>query len=382
MVNDKRLFILILVFIGSIVILSFNQGFTGYSIYEGDEKISIEIDDALAGTTIRSELSFSSNTDSLSNGKIMVTGEAASWISLISEDYTFVPDYSTEIPIYIKIPEGTKEGKYEANIALLATNEEGSILEDQLISYVPVSVSVSQKELTEDFVIKNFTVYDAQYGERPYFKTVIESLGNKESNAKVSISIYDSKGILIFEDDLTAKFFSYEEKEIFSLIKEDLEKGKYYAKIKIGEESRSVSFSIVDEDSLKRSGELLYLETVTKEDDLVEIKAYFLNSGDNVEHVALIGEIKNNERIVEEFKTEDKIVAPGDYAIFSYSYSEPLSGAYSLEAGVGSKNVILAEKETKFYSQNAISLESNVVVIISLVMLLLLVSHFVLSRRK
>lgn len=384
MVEEKKIFIMLLFVIAGVLILSFTPGFTGYSIYEGEEGTSIVLSSVLAGSTVRSELKLENNADTLSYGKILATGEAAAWIQFVSEEYAFLPGLPTEIPVYISIPEGTAEGEYHAKIALLAVenDKEQNILEDQIISYIPVTIIVNQEKLENDFRIDGFTVYDAEQRGNIFFQVEISHLGNSPIQEDMTLSLYDNAGKLLFEQSFHPNFFAYEKKEFVSSFSTHLEEGKYYAKLHIDEESKSTDFRVVEDTSLKRKGELLYLETKVRDDHLVDVEAYFQNSGEGVEYVSLQGTVGHDDELVEEFQTDAQTVLPGDYTVFRYSYSDALQGAYLLDAEIASGNIVLAEKSVEFYSSDAISLESNVVVIISLVMLLLIVSHFMLSRRK
>lgn len=382
MVDEKKVLIVFLFVVAGILIISFSPGLTGYSIHEGEESPSLIITNALAGTTLRSELDLEVETDTVSYAKVMATGEAAAWVSFISEDYVFLPEQTSTIPLYISIPKGAEEGEYSAKIALLSVGEEGAVLEDQIISYIPISITVTSEEKEQGFALSSFTLYDTEEGGQVYFYAIVENLANTKQDGEMSILVYDKDGLLVLEQALNREFLAFEKKKIISSLSQSLPKGTYYAKLQIEEESESESFSVVEQESMKRNGELLYLETRVEEDSLVTIDAYFLNSGEGVEYVSLEGVIRQNEQSVESFRTEAQSVLPGEYEVFSYSYSKPLKGAYTLDAEIRSGNVVLAEESTEFYSSDAISLESNVIVIISLVMLLLIVTHFMLTRRK
>ncbi len=382
MADEKKILIVFLFIVAGVLIVSFSPGFTGYSISEGKNSPSISITDAIAGTTLRSELALEVETDEVSYAKIMVTGEFADWIHFISEDYVFLPNQKSTIPIYITIPEETKEGEYKAKIALLSIGDDGALLEDKIISYIPLSITITSEEKVNGFTINSFTLYDAESTDSVYFQTTVENLGNTNQKGDMKLYVYNDKGVLVLEQSLSPSFLAFEKKNIVSSLSEKFPEGKYYAKLKIREESKSASFSVVEKESLKRKGELLYLETRIEEDNLLTIDAYFLNSGESVESLILKGVVSQNEEKEESFITEKQIVLPGEYKVFSYSYSKPFNGAYKLNIEIISDNVVLAEGSTDFYSSEAISLESNVIVIISLVMLLLIVTHFMLSRRK
>jgi len=384
MVDEKKVIFLLVFVIAAVLLLSFHPGFTGYSILEEKSDASVIVEQALPGSTVRTELMLETNTDALSYGKLLATGEASSWIHFISEEYAFFPDMPTDIPIYISIPKDVEEGEYEAKIAVLAVSQdaEKNVLENQIISYIPVHITVSKEEQRNGFAVESFTVYTSEESGTVYFQSTIQNIGNTLENADILFSVYNSSGVLVGERSLQPSFFAYEEKNILSSISEKLPLGKYYAKLEAGGERASASFSVVADDSLERKGEIIALESRIEKDTLVYVDVYFKNSGEGIEHAKLTGEVFQDDAIVKSFETEAQNILPGEYAVFSYSYSEPLQGAYHLNAEIHSGNIVLAESSKEFYSSHAIRLESNVVVIISLVMLLLLVSHFMLSRRK
>ena len=385
MVDEKNILLVLVFVVGAVILLSFDPHFTGYSVKEDAAELSVTLLQVLPGEITKGELELQVNTDSVGYGIVLATGEAGQWITFTDEKYVFLPGIKTKIPFYVTVPEGTKEGRYTAKIALLAADsgEEGSILQNSIVSYIPVTITVSSVQKSASLAVDSLTVYTAEESdENVYFETVVSNLGNVGDTQDIHLDIYDMQGTIVHTQVIHSSFVAYEQKEIMSSFPEGLSRGKYYARTVIGNTSKSTSFSIVPDGSLKRKGELLALDTTVSKDNLVTITAYFKNTGESVVHAQLSGTVSQNDETVERFESDSQVLAPEQYTRFMYSYSELLSGSYALDAEIDSDHFVLAEEKKEFYSSHAVSLETNVVVILGLVMLLLLVSHYMLSRRK
>jgi len=381
MVHEKRILPVLAFVIGAIVLLSLNPSFTGYSVADGNEP-ALLIEEALPGSTIQARLPVQLNNDDLVSIKVVASGEAASWISFVEEEYHFLPEVESTVTLYVRIPDDTEPGEYTAKLALMSVEdaEKSSVLTDQIISYVPVNILVSSEQRT-GFAIPEFTVYDAEVGSEVYFHAIVENLGNSDTAPDTSIAIYNLQGGLVTERSLSPAFVAYEQKELTTSLSDGLSPGTYYGQITVGKESKSMRFAVVEE-HLKRNGEL-QSSTVTVEDNArVRIDTYFMNTGEAVIPAVLHGIVTQEGAVVTEFYTDEQIVLPGEYGIFSYSYAKDIHGEYTADVEVLSDNAVLAEVTKDFYSSDAISLETNVLVIFSLIMLLLIVSHYILSRRR
>ena len=383
---DEKKILLVLVFvIGAVVFLSFTPSFTGYSVSEDTGEPSVTLLHVLPGEITKGELDLEVNTDSVGYGTVLTTGEAGSWITFTDEKYAFLPELETKIPFYVTVPEGTEDGTYTAKIALLAADsgEEGSILQNSIVSYIPVTISVSSIQKSASLAVDSFTVYNAEESDdNVYFDAVVSNQGNVGDTQDIQIEIYDAEGTIVYTQTIHSSFVAYEQKDIMASFPEELDTGKYYARVLIGDASKSTSFSIVPEGSLKRKGEIIALDTAVTKDNLVTITAYFKNTGESVVDAHLSGTVSQNGETVESFESDSQVLGPEQYTRFSYSYSELLSGSYMVDAEIDYGNFVLAEQKKEFYSSHAVSLETNVIVILGLVMLLLLVSHYMLSRRK
>ncbi len=383
MIDEKKIILVLILVIGGVVILSLGDTLTGFSVNEGNTKVEVFVDNVLPGVLTKAELVFSMNTDTLSDIEVIVTGESSSWISLLQDRYGILPDTETTIPLYITVPEGTAPGEYNAKIAILSVNSEddSSLLQESILSYIPIIIRVVDEEIGEGYKLKTFVAYDTEFGEKNYFETNIENLVNTIQNEEIIIQVYNLNGEIVLESSFPTQFMALENKKIFSSF-DSLEEGQYYAKIIIDGQSKKDSFEILSKGELQKEGELLAIESVTQEEKLVKVYAYYKNTGESIQSIALHGDIIKQNKLVETFNTEEQIIPPGETKEFIYTYSRTLNGAYTLEAQFVENNIVLAQGETEFYSSNAITLESNIIVIISLIMLLLIVSHFMLSRRK
>ena len=385
MVNEKKILVVLIFVIGAVLFLSFGPQLTGYTVSEKNGEPSATITNVVPGEPTKGELHIEVTTDTLSYGKVLATGEAASWISFIDEKYAFIPDVETKIPFYVTVPEGTAEGSYEAKVALLSEEggEDSSIIQDSIISYIPITITVTQEETEGSIHIDSFTVYTTEENEKDvYFQAELSQDGNVGKEEEITIEIYDTEGTILATKSIPSQFLAYEQKTLIASFPQEFGQGKYYARIVTDDQTKSTSFSVVPEGSLKRKGELLSIAVDVQKDNLIMISAYFKNTGESPISATFDGVVSQNEEARQTFTTEPEVILPDQYTIFTYSYSELLSGAYSLDAEINSGNFVLAQEEQKFYSTDAVSLDSNVLVILGLVMMLLLVSHYMLSRRK
>ena len=383
MVDEKKVLVGLFFLVLAIFVLSLNPNFTGYSIAENKVNPEVAISDALAGSTIKYTLPLELNTDTLAQGSILVTGDVKDWVSLVEESYVFLPGVDTDVPIYIHIPEGTTDGVYHAKLALLSEDDSGksSALSQQIIFYIPITITVSTK-VKEGVSVQDFKVYDSEKSQNVFFSATIQNEGNENIDPYVHISLYDQKGQKVAERVLKEHLVGYETLSLSSFFSEDLSQGDYSVQIAAEDATKTSTFSLVREGDAKKNGKIISSTVLVDTNSLVTSTVYFQNTGESVLSVALHGDISQNGESVQSFSTESQDVLPGAYATFRFAYTDTIEGKYTAHMEVGSDNVVLAEEDTDFYSSNAIGLETNVVVIFSLILLLLLVSHYMLSRRK
>lgn len=385
MVNEKKILFVLVFVIGSVLLLSLTTNFTGYSVSDGNRDAHVTLSDVLPGEVTKGEIRLEVSTDTVSHGNVLATGEAASWISFIDENYAFVPNVETQIPFYVTVPQDTAPGTYQAKVALLAADsgEGGSILQNSIISYIPITIIVNSTVKNAELSIDSFNIYSAEESDDTVsFDASLSNKGNIGSTKDLQLEIYDAKGQLVGTQSIHSDFVAYEQKKIVSSFPQSFAEGKYYARLIVGDQIKNTSFSIVPQGSLKRKGEFLSLEASVSSDNLVTLTGYFKNTGEAVVDATFSGTVFQNGESIKHFETDAQTITPGEYTSFQYTYSEALSGSYVLDAEVESDNFVLAEQKKDFYSSHAISLETNVLVILGLVMLLLLVSHYMLSRRK
>ena len=127
---------------------------------------------------------------------------------------------------------------------------------------------------------------------------------------------------------------------------------------------------------------MIYSDIDVSMNDTVVVRSYFKNTGDSVVDVYMRGNITKKGESVHRFQTDSVKILPEEFYTFEYTYFGLEDGEYVLDTEFGDGNFILDDDERVFYSSDAISLETNFVIIFILIIFLLVISHYLLSRRK
>ena len=381
--DETKLSFVILLVIGGVLLLSFNPELTGFSVSEEGSTEEILIIDAQVGSVIAQSLLLQTNDDGLVSVEILPSGEASPWISFDQDSYELLPEVSNSIPFRITVPYGVEEGEYRAKLAVTTVTNEGSAFSDQVIDYIEVDIVVGGEPFSS-LVVDEFVIFPLEEGGNVYTQIAFSNEGNVEVEETFVLEIYDAHGALVAIDSAALSFAAYEDQSFIGNLEEILPQGTYSAQLFVDEEVYETTFSVVEEGSLRRSGELLLVEGSADSEGIVEVQTYFQNTGEAVLDVSLIATLSSEGQALKVLQTVGGVVVPGDYIELSKDYLSLATdaGEYSLSVEVLSENVVLAHEEQTFYSSNAVSLEANFGVIFALIFSVLLISHYLLSRRK
>jgi hypothetical protein len=384
--DHKKEGVLLFMLMLGIVFFSFNSGFTGSAISEGVFEGSVVIDNAQEGITYADSFPLSLQSSDVIHLEISPTGEARSWIVLEDTSLMILPEVENEIPFRVVVPQGIEQGEYSAKLVLLYVDDpakKGAVLNDQILEYVDVTIIVSGSENTGTF-IESFVIFDTEEGQDVDYLLRVQNTGNVEETKAVKLEVFDSSNRKVTEVAYNSPFYGYELKDLDATIISSLDQGEYTGRLEVGSKVLETAFTIQPESSFTRKGELLNLNVEVNEDNSVTIKGFFENKGESVLEAEMKGEIffGEEEDLIHSFITPEAKVYPGDIYIFEEEYTDSIDGKYTLDVEVTSDQFVLDESQTVFYSTNAVSLGANFVVIFSLILFLLVISHHLLSRRK
>jgi ABC-type transport system involved in multi-copper enzyme maturation permease subunit len=381
MKGEKSIILTVIFILTAVIILSAVPSFTGYGVAEEDKQITIDFNDVNPGSTAQGMLRLELNNDNLIYGKLIIEGPEKEWVSLIEKDYVFLPGEKTEIPVYIHIPEGTEKGEYRAKMIVMSMGDtqEESVLKDQIIYYVLINIQVSSNKI-ESVEVSSLTAHNAEPDDRIYFKATIKNIGNQEATKRVDIEIFDSNGKLVKQDSINTELIAYEEQKLIYSLENDLEEGDYQMRIRIDESEQSSKFSI--KENLITKGEIVYNDVEVVQDYNVHVVTYFKNTGEKIIEPSIKGVVQQEDIVVEEFKTDPQVILPGEYGMFEYTYSREVKGEYRLSLSGISGSVVLDDKEENFFSRGFLSLDSNVYILLAIVLFLLIALHYVFHRKK
>jgi hypothetical protein len=151
-------------------------------------------------------------------------------------------------------------------------------------------------------------------------------------------------------------------------------------RIRIDESEQSSKFSI--KENLITKGEIVYNDVEVVQDYNVHVVTYFKNTGEKIIEPSIKGVVQQEDIVVEEFKTDPQVILPGEYGMFEYTYSREVKGEYRLSLSGISGSVVLDDKEENFFSRGFLSLDSNVYILLAIVLFLLIALHYVFHRKK
>jgi hypothetical protein len=380
--KEKKVIVLLLMIFTAVIFISFNPSFTGSAISEEDSSDEIVIENALAGEEIKTQFFLTLQSKDLVNLEVLPSGEIKDWITL-EEDYVMLPYQKNAISLSISVPEGTPEGNYKTKLILMYVEdlEEKSILEDQVLEYIHITVKVTGIE-KEGIELKEFEVYDIETDSEIDYSLVIKNEGNKETKKTVIIDVFDEEKERVSKTEFVSNIKAYETKNILQEIPTELEEGKYTAYAQVDEFVMISEFNIYQQGQIKKNGEILNSQVSLSEEGLFQTKSHFKNTGSSVLYTTMKGDITSEEELAHTFKTKEEKIYPNEIFFFEYEFGPLDGGEYEIDLEFTSENTVLDEKEATFYSTNVISLEANFVIIFALILFLLVVSHYLLSRKE
>ncbi len=378
--DEKRFLGIVILVIAAIVIVSLNPEYTGSAIGTEDDS-AIVFDSVLPGSTAAQSLDVRYDDLGPVLLEIGTTGEAASWIVLSSDTYQLYPGVENRIPLSVVVPLGVSEGTYSATLVLMRVqnSDATSILNDQVLDYLDVEIVVTEDAM-EQYSLSEFTVFDVEEGRDIPFAVTVDNVGNTRLDKEVQLTVTDASGTVVAEEVVQATAYALEAKEIIGAFG-PLPTGRYTATATIDNDVQETVFDVHEEDSLMRRAELVYSDVGIDRSGVVDIVAVVKNTGDIPLTVSLAGSVTHDDGI-RSVRSGSTVILPGREVILADSYKEDDSGEFALHLEVLSGNAALLQKDTVFYSSNAIDLEANFAIIFGMVIVLLIVTHYVLSRRR
>jgi len=384
MKGAKKYIILLVIIFAAVVFLSFNPAFTGSSIKENTASDEMVVEDVLPGSTVKESFSLSFDDSNILEGNIQVSGGIEDWITIEEDEFKALPGVNYDFPITISIPEGTEPGEYKTNLIIFVSSQAGSaILGDQTLKTFSFVVDVTNMP-QEGFKIRSFDVYNSEIDSDNYFSFSIKNKGNKKLTETVLLEIYTDSKQKVHEEKVSIQLLPHEKKEIRqNFQKIDLATGNYFGKLIFLEENVVTDFTIYENGLLKKKGELLAAKTFMKDDNVVDVQAYFKNTGLGVLNAKMHTTFSLGGQIVQEFETQEMFIYPDENFLFEEFYTMNLDNKkYNVDIEIISENHVISEEKIVFYEPNAISLESNFYIIFALILFMLFVAHYLLSRGK
>ncbi len=369
--SDKKVILSIVLVISAIIIFSWQPGFTGYSIIEDSKDLTV--DNVLPGEIVQSKISFSLDNEESIIVDIEVDGDVKNWIVFTEEEYILLPYEDRKINFYINVPSDTEEGEYSGKILVIDQNKE-SFIDNQIIEYFTINIIVSPNQI-KGARVNSLQIYDSEIEEEVYFKAYIENIGNTPQDYEATLEIYNSIGQFLYSKEYNLNLLGYENKAIIGKIENELTEGNYYARMLIENDGKSDKFQIVGDNELKINGEIKYVNLDVSEEN-VKTRVYFYNTGDKVWEGSIQGSYEEKE-----FETESQIVFPNEYKEFEYNFKNS-DESYALNLEGVSGNIVLDEEEKKVLAVKGINFESNIYLIFIGLIFLLIVLHYVFTRKS
>ena len=377
---EKRLFVFLGIVIGVIFLVSIGPGFTGFAV--SDYNKVIEYNDVQAGSTIKNELNVVVGGEGIVKELVEVGGEAADWVSLEQKSYVFVPGIVNHIPYTINIPKNVEEGMYKIIFSVISVEdfEKDSILKNQVLQNIEVLVYVGGDE-KNGVEVTGFDVFDSEIGDNINFYLGLENQGNVEEDIEINFNVYEAEGVMVATKTFRGKLYAFEKQDIKYDFFSHLKEGDYileaYVKSEHAIKKLEADFSVFREGALLKKATILGSGVYIK-NNKVHVTSFVQNDG-----VAVLNAYMSGNLGKENFFTEEENILPGDYEIFEYVIEAGDPGDYLLKSNVVYDGIVLEEQETYFYvsDDGVVSLEISFIAILLFVVLALVVSHYVLTKK-
>jgi hypothetical protein len=382
MIGEKKSVILLVMVFVAVAFLSFHPTLTGSSISEGYDQDKIIIQNAVAGTTIEQKIFLNVQGEDLIRQNLAVSGQAKEWIGFASSTQTLAPGIDYEIPFFVTIPKETETGDYKATIVLMSVKdfEDSSVLSDEIMRYVDVFITVGDT-VQKGSKIVDFVVYPSQVDHLTHISVIVENYGNVETMENLDLKVFDGESLVI-EETYEVSMYAFEQKEIKVNFDSKLEIGSYTVEAWMNGQTFKDTLKVENENKVIRNAEMIFNQATVDKEGILTFTSYVENKGDWPIQLNLLGDVNSEETSIKSFKTDTESILPGEQRELSYSFA--LDKSYSLyeyNLELLSDNVVLDRYQGIIYPRNAVSLGSSFYVLFGLILLLLFVSHFLLSRR-
>lgn len=272
---------------------------------------------------------------------ITIGGQVADWISVDERAFVLDPSSRKAVTVRVEPPEDVPNGVYPGYIIASAkpTVDATDVLGSVIITAVEMQIKV---QVTGDQIIKFAvpvaSVKDTEEGQPIEFVVGIDNAGNTRMTPGIHIDIEDRTNSVVKSFDYSQteiKPTTYE--EIFIKIPNDLEIGKYTAKIsaKVGDEvvQKSLEFEVLERGSLRLKGELVTIRTDkvwAEVGDVVELTAVFKNTGQLVAPAVFKGKIYLGDNLVDVLEGDEIDVPVGETVELKSFYNPEQPGRYKV----------------------------------------------------
>jgi hypothetical protein len=367
----------------------------------GISPADIDLNNALKGAEYKSSITIFNTGPEVVNYSLKTSGNMGEWVSFYNiNDYNNTINYvkvpgknRTSVIVNIKIPEDTANGNYTGSIDVKSIPEvakgEGSGQSLVIGASTGVRITVTGDQVLDGNVL-GISTENIEPGNPLLITMQFQNTGNVMVKPKIAVTIFEGKNTI---DNFTHETTQVKVSSIETIIAEWKTgpaniPSNYTAKVEISLngkiiKSENLTFMILPVGTMTKSGNLtsLYLDGETVVDNMVTVRAYFMNTGQIDTPAKFRAEVYKDNKLIETLSS-DELVAPRYQEIVLLSYLKLTStGNYLIKGKVifGGKETPLKEYSFKVSEKGPVKRSTpGFGVIIAVVAILTMI----LSRKK
>ncbi|MEA3255893.1 MAG: hypothetical protein U9Q22_08685 [Candidatus Altiarchaeota archaeon] len=368
------------IFLGIILIsISINVSAIGIGVSPGSVSFSNVLRSGYAEKTIM----LSTSSEDPIECRITAEGPFKDWLSYGSgETFTLPPRSHLRLKISVQPPEDIPNGVYEGyiTVAVSAKGDSGR----GMGSVISTAVSLRASIEISDLEIRHYKVFEETVSvkdteeRRPMeFSMDVENDGNVRLYPKIHIDILsEDKSNVLKSVDYSEKLLLPTTREsILITVQNDLPIGKYWGRVTAYVEDdvlmeKLLTFEVLERGSLRIQGKLLRVglnKIWVGTGEIVEIKAYFRNTGVLATPAIFKGKVTLGDTVVDTIESDEIEVPVGQETELTTYYEPKENGRHIISGRVHfskklthSKSSILNVRESRVEETTTTSIPETV----------------------
>jgi len=383
------------IFVVSIIILILSISFS-QALVVGTSKLSLNFRNVLRNGYAQDTFVISTDSKEPFTAYIVARGNVSDWLSFENSTVEVSAEKPATVKVIVEPPVDVPNGNYSGIIYVRTspigkpTTKMGSSIVAAI--QIKVNVEITGQEI-KDCVVGAATLRGSEVNYPLTFEANIKNTGNVRLAPQVVVDVYDQEEKYLLKTysftlnpeilPTTTNFFT-------KLLSNEFSPGQYWATITFPDcsegNSRKITFDIYEAGQILDKGTLLKIENKpwAKTGEVVEIKAYFKNTGQRLVYAKFLGKVYDQDRrIVKIIETDKFAINPMETGTIIAYFKPEMPGQYFIEGRVLYNNKYSETKSSVINVRGSARIPLlKIIVLVALAFLLLYFLYKLLQVRS